>query len=105
MIQAESIPKYITDADCKLTLYQNCRNTINIAQTSLRLLGSDKKPRIINNSVLGENVDITVTANDAAKNSQSIKFVIVVLWTRRINFLLLMKKEFVHVVMSISNAL
>ena len=58
MIQADNIPTYIADADCKLTLYQNCRNTINIAQTSLRLLGSDKKPKVINNSVLGESVEM-----------------------------------------------
>jgi len=58
MIQSKLIPKYITEADCKLTLYHNCRNTFNIAQTSLRLLGSVQKPRVINNYVLGENVEI-----------------------------------------------
>lgn len=36
LIQSKEIPSYIQDADCKLTLYKNCRNTKNIAQTSLR---------------------------------------------------------------------
>lgn len=35
MIQSRKMPKYIEDADCKLTLYQNCRNTENIALTCL----------------------------------------------------------------------
>ncbi len=54
MIQSKHVPKYIEDADCKLTLYRNCRNTENIALTSLRLLGSEKTPKLINGAVLGD---------------------------------------------------
>lgn len=54
MIQSRKIPKYIEDADCKLTLYRNCRNTENIALTSLRLLGSEKKPKLLDGAVLGD---------------------------------------------------
>lgn len=36
LVQGEKMPRYIKDADCKLTLYKNCRNTKNIATTSLR---------------------------------------------------------------------
>ena len=36
LIQATAIPQYISEADCKLTLYRNCRNTANIAITSLK---------------------------------------------------------------------
>lgn len=54
MVQSRKMPKYIADADCKLTLYRNCRNTENIALTSLRLLGSDKSPKLYNDAVLGE---------------------------------------------------
>ena len=36
LVQADRVPKYIADADCKLTLYKNCRNTENIAITSLK---------------------------------------------------------------------
>ena len=34
-IQARALPMFIEEADCRLTLYRNCRNTINIATTSL----------------------------------------------------------------------
>ena len=54
MIQSRRVPKYIEDADCKLTLYRNCRNTENIALTSLRLLGSKKKPKLLDGAVLGD---------------------------------------------------
>ena len=30
LIQGRKIPSFIEDADCKLTLYRNCRNTENI---------------------------------------------------------------------------
>lgn len=52
LIQSRRIPKYITDADCKLTLYRNCRNTENIATTSLRLI-SERKPKLLEGSVKG----------------------------------------------------
>ncbi len=36
LIQYSSvIPDFIADADCKMTLYKNCRNTLSIAATSL----------------------------------------------------------------------
>ncbi len=54
MIQARSVPKYIENADCKLTLYRNCRNTENIALTSLRLLGSGQTPKLFQDAVLGD---------------------------------------------------
>lgn len=54
MVQSRRIPKYIKDADCKLTLYRNCRNTENIALTSLRFLGSDKAPKLYPDAVLGD---------------------------------------------------
>ena len=54
MIQAKKIPKYIEEADCKLTLYRNCRNTENIALTSLRLLGSDKSPKLFSGAIMGD---------------------------------------------------
>lgn len=54
MVQSKKVPKYIEDADCKLTLYRNCRNTENIALTSLRLLGSDKAPKLYPDAVMGD---------------------------------------------------
>ena len=69
MIQSRSVPKYINDADCKLTLYRNCRNTENIALTSLRLLGSNKSPKLINGAVLGDipEMGFATTVNDTVE--------------------------------------
>ena len=63
MIQSRKVPKYIEDSDCKLTLYKNCRNTENIALTSLRLLGSDKKPKLLDGAVLGDIPEINFTTD------------------------------------------
>lgn len=49
MIQCKSIPPYIQDADCKLTLYTNCRNTANIAKTSFKLI--NKKNKVLKNNI------------------------------------------------------
>ena len=56
MVQSFKLPKYIAEADCKLTLFRNCRNTADIAQTSLKLLDikSEKQPKVLNDSVHGE---------------------------------------------------
>lgn len=54
MVQSKKAPKYIEEADCKLTLYRNCRNTENIALTSLRLLGSNKAPKLYPDAVMGD---------------------------------------------------
>lgn len=39
LVQGEDIPDFIADADCKMTLYINCRNTSNIAKTAAGSLG------------------------------------------------------------------
>lgn len=52
LIQAGRVPKYIEDADCKLTLYRNCRNTENIATTSLKPV-SGREPKLFEGSVTG----------------------------------------------------
>lgn len=58
MVQASSLPSYIGDADCKLTLYRNCRNTENIATTSLRLLGENKKPKLFDGAIVGDSPEM-----------------------------------------------
>ena len=79
MVQSRKVPKYIEDADCKLTLYRNCRNTENIALTSLRLLGSDKTPKLFNDAVLGDTpmMGFCVTAEEtvAMLNAEIDKFI------------------------------
>ena len=52
LVQSKQVPKYIEDADCKLTLYRNCRNTENIATTSLKVI-PERKPILIEGSVKG----------------------------------------------------
>jgi hypothetical protein len=52
LVQGKRIPEYIRDADCKLTLYKNCRNTENIAETSMRSF-VNKKPRVYEGCVRG----------------------------------------------------
>ncbi|AMC93721.1 hypothetical protein AOC36_06910 [Erysipelothrix larvae] len=54
MIQSSNVPSYIEDADCKLTLYRNCRNTENVAITSLRLLGRKYKIQLFEDSIQGD---------------------------------------------------
>ena len=51
-IQGSCIPKVLEMADCKLTLYKNCRNTENIAITSMKPLKVDK-PILIDGCVKG----------------------------------------------------
>lgn len=52
LIQSRKIPKFISDADCKLTLYRNCRNTENIATTSLAPI-TERKPKLMQGCVKG----------------------------------------------------
>ena len=52
LIQAKNIPKFISDADCKLTLYKNCRNTENIAIMSLKAI-SDRTPKLYDGAIKG----------------------------------------------------
>lgn len=52
LVQGSMLPDYILDADCKLTLYKNCRNTISIAKTSMKLLQKD--PNLSPNTIKGK---------------------------------------------------
>ncbi len=52
LVQGAKLPLYIQDADCKLTLYKNCRNTENIAKTSLRPIPA-RKPILADGCVEG----------------------------------------------------
>jgi len=52
LIQTNKMPDYIENADCRLTLYRNCRNTENIATTSLRPI-TDRKPKLFEGAVKG----------------------------------------------------
>lgn len=79
MVQSKKAPKYIEEADCKLTLYRNCRNTENIALTSLRLLGSDNAPKLYPDAVMGDLPEIgfcsTKEETIALLNSEIDKYI------------------------------
>ena len=61
LVQGKKIPRYISDSDCKLTLYRNCRNTENIAITSMRPLGSTSKPKMFAGCVRGESPKVYIS--------------------------------------------
>lgn len=67
MVQSREIPSYIQDAECRLTLYRNCRNTKHIATTALRLLNSDKQPKVFDAAIEGTLPNMyIVESNDKA---------------------------------------
>ncbi|MCQ2515468.1 MAG: ATP-binding domain-containing protein [Saccharofermentans sp.] len=51
-VQGNKIPDYILNSDCKLTLYKNCRNTENIAKTSMKPI-KDRKPKMLDSCIKG----------------------------------------------------
>ena len=52
LVQARQMPRFLAEADCKLTLYRNCRNTENIAKTSLRPI-TERNPKLMENCIVG----------------------------------------------------
>ena len=53
VVNSSRLPKCILDADCKLTLYRNCRNTKKIADASLKILSEQSKsgPNVLNGTL------------------------------------------------------
>ena len=60
MIQSEEVPAFIENADCRLTLYKNCRNTKRIAETSFRPLRLDKSPKLFDSALPGVNPEMII---------------------------------------------
>lgn len=54
LIQSKELPEYIAQADCRLTLYKNCRNTKRIADTSLRPLRLNKPAKVLGTTMNGD---------------------------------------------------
>lgn len=61
LVQGRKIPEYISDSDCKLSLYRNCRNTENIAITSMRPLGKNGSPKLFEGCVKGESPKVFIS--------------------------------------------
>ena len=51
-IQGKKLPKFIDEADCRLTLTRNCRNTENIAKSSLAPV-TQRKPKLFELAIPG----------------------------------------------------
>lgn len=47
LVQGVGLPRVISDSDCRLTLYRNCRNTENIARCSLRSLNDNSGGQVL----------------------------------------------------------
>ena len=61
LVQGFQIPKYISESDCKLTLHKNCRNTENIAVSSMRPLRL--QPKLFDAAVKGDTPEVFITDN------------------------------------------
>ena len=79
MVQSQKVPSYIDEADCRLTLYRNCRNSINIATTSMRLLGSEKRPKLVDGALEGDSPELYL-AQGTEETVKTLNSVIEQLW-------------------------
>lgn len=61
-IQSNDLPSIIAEADCKITLYKNCRNTKNIADTSLRPI-TQRKISMKDDALIGEQANLHYCEN------------------------------------------
>jgi hypothetical protein len=62
LVQGAVIPSYIKDADCRITLYKNCRNTMSIAQTSMKPI--NQKPILFEGAIRGNQPLLTLLEPD-----------------------------------------
>lgn len=62
LVNSFKIPDYIVNSDCKITLYKNCRNTIKIADTSMKVI--DKKAELFDSAIIGTKPVFKVIKND-----------------------------------------
>ncbi len=91
MIQSHKLPAFISEADCKLTLYKNCRNTHNIAITSLRPI-SERTPKLFEGAMSGVPAGIHYV-DDAGEAGKAVKEVITALKNDGINDVVLLTCE------------
>ena len=66
------MPAFIENADCKLTLHKNCRNTENIAKASLKTVSEDDKLRrfkFMDGINIGEEARLHYTIKENVQNT------------------------------------
>ena len=68
MIQSEKLPDFIENADCRLTLYKNCRNTKRIAETSFKPLQLNRPPKMFDSCMTGDKPTIAFCDSKTAKS-------------------------------------
>lgn len=71
LIQGTMLPAFVGEADCKLTLWVNCRNTANIAKCSIRAL-DDKIPVTTEESIPAGSVPRLSFSTDVSKQIQDV---------------------------------
>lgn len=64
MVQSKVLPQFIQNADCKVTLYKNCRNTKNIAITSFRPI-TTREPKMYDGAESGVQTEMAFCSDDA----------------------------------------
>jgi hypothetical protein len=69
LVQGQKIPEIIQNSDCKMTLYKNCRNTLNIAKTSLKPL--DHEPKMFDGAIMGVETKL-VEVNDSEETIKKV---------------------------------
>lgn len=62
IVQSKKLPAFIEEADCRLTLYKNCRNTKKIAETSFKSLQTE--PKLFDSAIAGTLPKIIITESD-----------------------------------------
>lgn len=73
LVQGSSLPRCITEAECRVTLRRNCRNTENIAVTSMKTLDVEKRPLMREGLIKGElpSIDIVEDKQGVVKAVES----------------------------------
>lgn len=89
LVQSNRVPSYISDADCRLTLYKNCRNTESIAITSLKPI-TVRAPKLVSSALKGvpavlhfckDNANVQECLNDTLENLKNDGFSDIVILT------------------------
>lgn len=68
LVQGSGLPAFLSDVDCKLSLYVNCRNTKNIALSSMGALTTPVKCRTTDAAAAGQMPKMSI-ALDAEKTA------------------------------------
>lgn len=71
-IQSDEVPSCIENAECRLVLYKNCRNTRRIAETSFKPLKLEKPPKLFDSALTGDAPIISICKNNEKKALDTI---------------------------------